>query len=142
MNTFRGDSVDGPEFFAILCANEEFCAELGRAVLAGGRLETALKRLLSRHGFGKDTSKATLGRLIEFCRTEVLIAKMIPALETLRDQRNYLIHNIHSLLSDMIQETILEREGLVDSDVHTYTERAWLLKDNLNGLAEILERDE
>ncbi len=64
------------------------------------------KSRLSRHGLGQDTGK-TLGGLIEFCRTKDLIAKMIPALETLRDQRNYLMHNIHALLSDLIQETIL-----------------------------------
>jgi hypothetical protein len=65
---------------------------------------------------------------------------MLPALETLRDQRNYLAHNVHALLSGLIQETILEGSALLDSDVHTYTERAWQLKENLNHLADIVER--
>jgi hypothetical protein len=64
---------------------------------------------------------------------------MIPALENLMRQRNYLVQNIHALLSDLIEETILERAGLIDSDVVTYTERAWELRNNLNGLAELLE---
>lgn len=142
MRTRTGGSVDGPQFFALLRADDQFCADLGRVVLAAGRLESALKRTLSRHGFARDTGKATLGKLIDFCREKNLIAKMIPALEMLRDQRNYLIHNIHALLSDMIQETILERENLIDSDVHTYTERAWQLRDNLDGLAELLEQND
>jgi hypothetical protein len=65
---------------------------------------------------------------------------MLPALETLRDQRNYLTHNIHALLSGLVEETILEGSGLLDSDIHTYTERAWQLKENLNDLADIIDR--
>ena len=72
----------------MLCADDEFCAELGRVVLAGGRLESALKRLLARHDVAQGTGKATLGRLIEFCRTKDLIAKMIPSLEMLREASN------------------------------------------------------
>jgi hypothetical protein len=65
---------------------------------------------------------------------------MLSALEMLKDQRNYLTHNVHALLSGFIEETILEGSNLIDSDVHTYTERAWQLAENLNGLAEALER--
>jgi len=57
----------------------------------------------------------------------------------LRDQRNYLTHNVHALLSDLIGETILERANLLDSGVDMYTERAWELNNNLNGLARIVE---
>jgi len=66
---------------------------------------------------------------------------MQPALELLRDQRNYLTHSIHSLLSGWIEETILEKSNLLDSDVVTYTERAWQLAENLNGLADIVEKE-
>ncbi len=63
---------------------------------------------------------------------------MIPALEMLKDQRNYLAHNLHGLFSGMIEETILERTNLLDSDVDLFTERAWQLQRNLNALAEII----
>jgi hypothetical protein len=63
---------------------------------------------------------------------------MLPALEMLRDQRNYLTHNIHALFSGLVEETILESTGLLDSDVDLFTERAWQLKENLEGLADII----
>jgi hypothetical protein len=50
-------------------------------------------------------------------------------------------HNVHALLSGSIAETILEGSNLIDSDVHMYTERAYQLAENLNGLAEVLERN-
>jgi hypothetical protein len=67
--------------------------------------------------------------------------QMLPPLKMLRDQRNYLTHNVHALFLGLVRETILERDGLLDSDVDTFTERAWQLQENLNGLAEIIERD-
>lgn len=139
MCALRGEPITGVEFFKLLCADDRFCAELGRTVLAAGRLESALKRNLAANAPGEDTAKATLGRLIECCRRNSLLTQMIPALETLMQQRNYLLHNIHALLSDLIEETILERADLLASDVVTYTERAWELRNNLNGLAELVE---
>jgi len=141
MCTSKGELVAGLWFFELLCANDRFCAELGRAVLAAGRLESALKPYLAVNAPTEHTTKATLGKLIQYCRNNSLLTKMVSALEVLRDQRNYLTHNIHALLSDLIEETILERADLLDSDVITYTERAWELKNNLNGLAEIVEHE-
>jgi hypothetical protein len=54
-------------------------------------------------------------------------------------QRNYITHNIYALFSDLIDETIMEKEKLLDSDVHLYTERAWQLRDNLNGLSDVIK---
>ena len=56
----------------------------------------------------------------------------------LRDQRNYLAHNVHALFSGLVEETILERTGLLDSDVSLYTDRAWQLRENLENLADII----
>jgi hypothetical protein len=137
----QGELINGPRFFELLCADEHFCAELGRAVLAAGHLESALKCYLATAAPASDTTRATLGKLIQFCAKNHLLTQMIPALELLRDQRNYLTHNIHALLANLIEETVLERENLLDSDVLTYAERAWELKNNLNGLAEIVERE-
>jgi hypothetical protein len=140
MCMYKGEPISGPDFFRLLYADDKFCAELGRAVLAAGRLESLLKRHIAKHASETDTSRATLGRLIEFARKHMLLQKMLPALEVLRDQRNYLTHNIHALLSGLVEETILEGSGLLDSDIHTYTERAWQLKENLNDLADIIDR--
>jgi hypothetical protein len=141
MCKWKGEPVDGPAFYALLCGDDEFCAELGRAVLAAGRLETALKQHIIDNALHPDLTRATLGRLITIARDRKLLSKMLPALEMLRDQRNYLTHSVHALLSGFIEETILEGSNLIDSDVHTYTERAWQLAENLNGLAEVLQRE-
>ncbi len=135
----KGEQINGPKFFELLCSDEHFCAELGRASLAAGRLESMLKRYLATTAPTADTTKATLGKLIQFCKNNHLLTQMIPVLELMRDQRNYLTHSIHALLTNLIEETILEKEDLLDSDVLTYTERAWELKNNLNALADIIE---
>lgn len=136
----KGEPAIGLEFYTLLYDDEEFCAELGRAILAAGRLETALKRFLNSHAPGADTTKATLGRLIKYAENHDLLTGLLPTLEMLTDQRNYLTHNIHALFSGLVEETILEKHGLLDSDVDLFIERAWQLKRNLNGLADIVER--
>ncbi|MFA6282802.1 MAG: hypothetical protein WCT30_05295 [Desulfurivibrionaceae bacterium] len=135
---YKGEPISGSDFFRLLYADDKFCAELGRAVLAAGRLESILKQYIAKHAAETNTSKAALGELIKFARKHTLLHQMLPALETLKDQRNYLTHNIHALLSGLVEETILEGYGLLDSDIHTYTELAWQLKENLNGLADII----
>jgi len=138
----KGEPTAGLNFCALLCANDEFCAELGRAVLAAGRLESALIRYIDNYAPEENTTRATLGMLIKFAEQHRLLSKMLPALKTLKDQRNYLTHNIHALFSGLVEETILESTELLDSDVDLYTERAWQLKENLNGLADIISRKE
>lgn len=137
----KGKPVEGLEFFALLYEDDNFCKELGRALLAAGRLESSLKRYISSHAPKENTTKAALGRLIEFAKQHQLLLKMLPVLEMLKDQRNYLTHNIHALFSGLVEETILERTGLLDSDVDLFTDRASQLKENLNALADILSRE-
>ncbi len=134
----KGEPTEGLEFYELLRGDMEFCKELGRAVLAAGRLESALKLYIDKHAPGETTTKATLGRLIEFAKKHDLLTKMVPVLENLKAQRNYLTHNIHALFSGLTEETILERSGLLDSDVSLFAERAWQLADNLDGLADIV----
>ncbi|HTU19458.1 MAG TPA: hypothetical protein VMG10_15465 [Gemmataceae bacterium] len=141
MSMWKGEPVDGPAFYELLCADDTFCAQLGRAVLAAGRLESALKRHITENEKNFDLTRATLGKLVTVAGQRNFLSRMIPALEMLRDQRNYLTHNVHALLSGLIEETILEGSNLLDSDVHTYTERAWQLSENLNDLAEIVEAE-
>jgi hypothetical protein len=110
-------------------------------MLAAGRLETELKRHLRAKSVPAETKRATLGRLLELVKKYELLNRMQPSLELLRCQRNYLTHNIYALLSGWIEETILERSNLLDSDVVTYSERAWQLAENLNSLANIVENE-
>ncbi|MBI3828638.1 MAG: hypothetical protein HY291_03925 [Planctomycetes bacterium] len=141
MCKYKGEPVDGKKFFALLQADSGFCEQLGRAMLAAGRLESELKRYLSTNSVPDNTKRATLGHLLKLLAKYNLLKKMQPTLEIIRDQRNYLAHSIHALLSDMIEETILERSNLLDSDVVTYCERAWQLAENLNGFADIMEKE-
>ncbi|MDH3694452.1 MAG: hypothetical protein OER96_07790 [Gammaproteobacteria bacterium] len=105
----KGEPLEGVEFFKQLPADDDFCRELGKAVLAAGRLEAELIKYLNSKGIGENTDKANLGKLIRFAKKHELLAKMVPALEMLNDQRNYLADNIYALFSGLVEETILSR---------------------------------
>lgn len=135
-----GRELQPEEFYTELSRDDEFCIELGKAVLAAGRLESELIRYLTNAGVSSDLRKANLGRLIRAAKKHELLSDLVPHLEELNGQRNYLAHNIHALFHGLIEETVLERNGLLDSDTHTFMERAWQLAENLNGLADIVEK--
>lgn len=137
----KGEAVAGKQFFDLLYADGDFCKELGRAVLAGGRLETELKLYLTANSVARNTKRATLGQLIELVKKRDLLKQMQPHLELLRDQRNYLAHSVYPLFLGFIEETILPRSDLLDSDVDSFTERAWQLCENLNALADIVAKE-
>lgn len=134
----EGKPLEGVAFFKQLSADEEFCKELGKAVLSAGRLEVELIRYLNSKEVEENTEKANLGKLIRFAKKHTLLEKMVPALEMLNDQRNYLAHNIYALFSGLVEETLLPRTDLLDSDIDVFTERAWQLKENINGLADLV----
>ncbi len=136
---YKGKSSEGLEFYNSLFKSEEFTAELGKATLAAGRLEAEIMHFLNRNAIKEDFSRSTLGQLIKIGERNKLFDKnLTAALEETCKQRNYLTHNIYALFIELIDETILERSNLLDSDVHTYMERAWQLKGNLIGLADII----
>jgi hypothetical protein len=136
----KGESVSATAFFKLLIEDDEFCKQLGRAVLAAGQLESEVKLFLSRNEITQDTKKKTLGNLIELLKSKKLLSKVQPVLEQLRDQRNYLTHNIHALFAGLVEETILPRTDLLDSDVDVFMERALQLAENLLGLADAVAR--
>ena len=138
MHRSKGQPTEGLEFYKLLYGYDDFCMELGKAVLAAGRLEAELITYINSRNLGEKTKNANLGKLIALMKKHKLLEKMIPILEEIKDQRNYLAHNIYALFSGLIEETILDRSGLLDSDVASYTDRAWQLQDNLNGLADII----
>lgn len=136
----KGEAVEGLAFFNLLSEDAKFCEELGRALLAGSRLESELKRYLTGNGVSGDTKRATLGQLINLAKKHALLTTALPMFEMLKVQRNYFSHNVHALFTGMIEETILPRSDLLDSDVDMFTDRASQLSENLNGLADALVR--
>lgn len=136
----KGEPAEGIEFYNLLYTDDEFCKELGRAVLAAGRLEAELTKYMDNKNVGENIKKATLGTLIKYARKHEMLTKMVPSLETMRDQRNYLAHNIYALFSGLIEETVLPRSGLLDSDIDVFTDRVCQLAENLNGLADVVAK--
>ena len=125
----KGEILKGVKFFEELSSDNEFCMHLGEAEL--------IKYIESRN-VGENTGKANLGKLIRFARKHELLSKMVPALEVINNQRNYLAHNVYALFSGLVEETILPRSDLLDSDIDIFTERAQQLTENINGLADII----
>ncbi len=142
MSMRKGKSTEGIEFFELLYVDDEFCKELGKTVLAAGRLEAELIRYINSKNVGERTKKANLGKLILFAKKHELLPKMVPALETIRDQRNYLAHNIYALFSRLVEETLLPRSELLDSDVDVFSDRAYQLRENIDHLADIVAKEQ
>jgi hypothetical protein len=136
----KGIRKEGVEFYTLLSESEKFTSELGKVTLASAKLEAELIIFLIRNDTKRNFEKATLGQLIALTKkNELLDENLIVALTHISKQRNYLTHNIYALFIDLIDETILEKNNLLDSDVHFFIERAWQLKENIEGLAEIIK---
>jgi len=133
--------LNNEDFFQILYGSEDFCSELGRVVLAAGKLEALLIQAMRSEGQTINQKYATLGSLIKLLEKHDRLKALKPHLEMLKKQRNYLTHNIYALLFEHIDETILEANNLVESDVHTYKERAFVLCENLNFIAQLIEKE-
>lgn len=140
MCMYKGEPVTGQEFFDLLYRDDEFCAQFGRTLLAAGRLESELKQYLDAQSIPLKNKRSTLGQLLRLLEKHELLQRMQPSLELLTTQRNYLTHNLFELLMGFIEETLLPRTDLLDSDVHTYTEKVWQLEENLKGLADIVAK--
>jgi len=138
---YQGKPTGGIKFYNLLMESEEFTSELGKVSLASGKLEAELIIYLIQNGISGNYKKATLGTLIRIGEENNLFDQnMIISLKQIAKQRNYITHNIYALFTDLIDETILEKNNLLDSDVHLYVERAWQLKENLDGIADIFKR--
>lgn len=133
----KGEPIRGLAFYNLLMQSDEFTSELGKVALSSGRLEVELISFLKQKGVQVKSKKLTLGVLIRIAEEHhVLDNNEITALKQISEQRNYLTHNIYALFSDLINVTILDKDNLLDSDVHLYIERAWQLNENLRVLTE------
>lgn len=138
---YKGKPSEGIEFYELLYSSEEFCKELGKVALAAGKLESQLIRYFEKREITEISKRATLGKLIASAKKHKLLTDLLDALETLCFQRNYLTHNIYALFSELVEETVLQRTNLLDSDVVSFTERAWELQSDLLKLAEIVAKE-
>lgn len=137
---YKGERSEGIEFYNLLLESDDFTSELGKVAMASGKLEAELILYLKRNGITENYKKATLGKLIKIGERNNLFDKNLTIdLKQISKQRNYLTHNIYALFIDLIDETILERRDLLDSDVHSYLEIAWQLKENLICLTDIIQ---
>lgn len=138
---YAGKPTEGLAFYDLLFTDEEFCSEMGRVALASSQLEAELTLLLASKRVPERLEGKTLGALSRLARKhKSLDENTLSALDDLCWQRNYLTHNIYALFIGLIEETRLDRSNLLDSDVQTYTERAWQLRKNLAGVAKIIAR--
>jgi hypothetical protein len=137
---YKGEPSKGLEFYNLLIESEEFTSELGKVALASGRLEAELILFMTRNKVKGSLKKSSLGQLISLAASHKLFSdNEITTFKRLNMQRNYITHNIYSLFINLIDETILEKENLLDSDVHLYIERASILAENLNGSADFVK---
>ena len=137
----KGEQLTNLEFFKQLYADDEFCKQLGKAILSAGRLESELVTYIKNNQSKANVStKANLGRLIGFAEKNNLLSNMVPALKVINDQRNYLAHNIHALFTGLIEETLLPCGDLLDSDIDVFTDRAWQTTEGVNSLADIVAK--
>ncbi len=137
----KEDIVAGEDFFDLMYSDQEFSTQLGRAMLAAGRLETELKAYFTAHSVQLKNKRPTLGQLIDILRKHNLLPKMQPHLEMIGKQRNYLAHSLYDLLSGEIEKTLLPCTDLIALDVYTYTARVRELEENLEGLTAIVRAE-
>lgn len=138
---YKGEEAKGLDFYNLLFESEEFTTELGKVSLAAGKLEAELILFLKKNSVTENLQKATLGSLISKAKEKNLLDKNIVAcLEMICRQRNYITHNIYALFIDLLDETILEKNNLIDTDVITYIERAWQLRENLNEMTSVIQK--
>jgi hypothetical protein len=138
---YKGEPSKGIEFFNLLFESDDFNTELGKVALAAGRLEAEIVLYFIRNGIKENVNRLTLGQLVKIGeKSNLLDRNLITALEEISRQRNYLTHNIYALFIELIDETVLERSNLLDTDVLTYIERAWQLRINLIDLADLISK--
>jgi hypothetical protein len=139
---YKGEPTKGLEFYQLLKQSEEFTSELGKVTLASGMLEAELIILLKNNNVKGKYKRATLGTLIDLIETNNLLSNnLIMVLKDISSKRNYITHNIYALFTDLLDETILEKNNLIDTDVLLYIERAWQLAENIDGVSGIIKKE-
>ena len=141
MRTFKGKLSKGINFYKLLYENAEFTIELGKMTLSCSKLEAEIILFFKRKNITKNFSKTTLNPLIDYAeKNEFFDENLLIILREFAVKRNYLNHNIYGLFLELIDETILERENILDSDVLYFKDKVYVLNENLNHIAEQISR--
>lgn len=129
------------KFFERLCKDNEFCQALGRMTLAAGRFESNLRAFLLLKGVDIPENMATLGRLTTELKKHGLLSENgVQILSKLKKQRDYLMHSLFDLFSARTKKDLVLLEDLTPTETSFFTEKAWQLEQNLNGLSSIAEQ--
>ena len=138
---YKGKPSSGLDFFNLLYQSKEFTSEFGQMIIASAKLEAELILLLKKSNSKGIIKKYSLGKLIHIAYNNQLLSdNEFETFKLLKNQRNYMTHNLYALFNYSIEESILARENLLDSDVFYYTETAWEIKENLNNLVDIIKQ--
>jgi hypothetical protein len=120
MYNYIGINTEGSDFYNLLLKSEEFTCELGKAVLASGKLEAVIILYFSRLGVSVKPN-SPLGSLISRGeKLNILDVNLCMALKQTNLQRIEFFHKIYSLFIKMNKEDLLPINNLLDSDVVTY----------------------
>ena len=110
--------------------------------LAVGRLEATLKSFLIKAGIRTNLKKDTLGllaaRLANYYND--MRSDELSLLNEIRTQRNYLTHNLYSLISNQIDEGSITGIGLLPLDVGAYIINTKALVEHIDVFIDILDR--
>lgn len=138
---YKGNPSSGLDFFNSLYKSKEFTSEFGQMILASAKLEAELILLLNKNNTEGNYKMFSLGKLIHIAhKNQLLSDNDFEIFKLLKNQRNYLTHNLYALFNNSIDESILvARENLLDSDILYYTETVWEVKENLNNLADVIK---
>lgn len=126
-------------FFNLLYNEPQFCAGVGRVMLAAGMLETNLCNYLRSKG-ARVRDQATLGRMVDLLKANSLLTRNGEMhFDDLKRKRNYLAHSLYDLFAGVIDETLLARSELVAEDVGLFVERAEILAEEFVFFSKIVE---
>ena len=102
-------------------------------------LETNLRCYLESRGVQGVRPKSTLGGLVKRLNENGLISEnSFRHFRDLAFKRNYLAHSLHDLFSEAIPTTVLPREGLTETDVYLFIDKAEQLAEDLFAFAKIV----
>jgi hypothetical protein len=137
------DTISKAEFYNLLLNSSEFTSEIGTIALMFGELERKLIELIkAKNSDYKFKGKGFKTLIKDALKIKVISYNYWVALDESRAQRNYLIHNIYSLMNDYIGETILEANNLLHQDLDLYIHRAHQLKLNIIHLCSVVNKKE
>ena len=93
MRLFKGEQVTVAEFFELITSDKEFFTELGRVILAAGRLESIFMINPNNNGPTELKMNATVRLMIKYAEKHSLLTDLIPQLLMLKTQRYHFTHN-------------------------------------------------